>query len=745
MDRADRDRSGRPAPATAGTLDAGDQAPGTAGAGQAADTATGPAGGGPASRAESAPAEEVPAAQAGKATAGEATAGGAGTRRSRLRRAAGSIRRRLTGPAWPRRLTGAAWLRRPVTRQLTLLVFFLGAGVAVTLPLATYLTGSLPESRDTASYVWGFWWVAHQVTHLGNPWFTKYMAAPVGVDLGFHTLMPLPGLLFTPLTLAFGPSFSYNLMVTLLPGLLCYAMYRAARLWLRSATGAVAAGLFFGLSSMLTQQTWYHLNIALGALFLPLALEASVRLRRTPGRRQAIILGLVMGAAVLTDQESSVLAAIVVVLALVPWLLRRPSWARLWPVALAAVVGAVVASPQIVAMLQEIGQGGLTIKPQLLAVSYKQYGIGLPGMFTPTPRVANFGLGALAEPFLRGRDNEGMPMFGTVLTVLALGGLIASYRRRSAWLLAALWLGCAALALGTSLWIGKHQYLPLASMWNGVRVSDLMPYTWFVRIPGLSSFREADRLAILGLLPAALLAGAAVDWLRYHARPVLVLVLAAGVLEAGYAGNAKVGVMQTSYPAVDKAIAADHSKSVVLDLPFGLRGGIPVDGVPFFPQALVMATADGHPRSVGYSSRVPLPTINAINHHPFYADLILSQHQNPPKCPWWAGAAKAKGPCFEPPGVYPYDPLKVSEAQLDAAARDAARMHIRWAVVWKRNNSVTDFILPYLRETGFRFAYRTCGRDSVLVYERTTRPLGTPTKCPPLPRINGKVVTSAHN
>jgi len=407
-------------------------------------------------------------------------------------------------------------------------------------------------------------------------------------------------------------------------------------------------------------------------------------------------------------------------LVLLPWLLRRPSWARLWPVVLATVVGTVVASPQIIAMLQEIGQGGLTISPKLLAVSYKQYGIGLPGMFSPTPRVANFGLGALAGPFLHGRDNEGMPMFGTVLTVLAIGGLVASYRRRSAWLLAALWAGCAALALGTSLWIGKVQYLPLASVWNGVRVSDVMPYTWFVRIPGLSSFREADRLAILGLLPAALLAGAAVDWLRYHARPVIAVVAVAAIFEAGYAGNAKVGVMPTSYRPVDKAIAADHSGSIVLDLPFGLRGGIPVDGVPFFPQALVMATADGHPRSIGYSSRVPLPTIHAINRHPFYSYLILSQHQNAVKCPWWAAAPKSATACFEPPGVYPFEPLKITPEQLAAAREDAARMHIGWAVVWKRNNSVTDFILPYLRETGFRFAYRTCGRDSVLVYQRTS-------------------------
>src|SRR5215475_13311130 len=166
--------------------------------------------------------------------------------------------------------TGASWIRRiaahKAARHVALLLVFIAAGVAVTWPLATHLPGGrLPSSRDTASYVWGFWWVAHQVTHLGNPWFTDLMAAPVGVQLGFHTLMPLPSLLLTPVTLIFGPSASYNLLVLITPGLLCYAMYRAARLWIASAMGAIAAGAFFGLSAMLTQQDWYHVNIALGA------------------------------------------------------------------------------------------------------------------------------------------------------------------------------------------------------------------------------------------------------------------------------------------------------------------------------------------------------------------------------------------------------------------------------------------------------------------------------------------------
>ena len=699
MGPADQDRSGHPAAATAGTLDSGEQA---------------------------AEATGLTQGQA-EGTAGQAESGPAGARPSWLRAAVPHPRQAVTGSSGVRRV-----LRSPFARHAGILLCFIAAGVLVTLPLAANLAGRIPAARDPASYVWDFWWVAHQVTHLGNPWFTPLMAAPVGVQLGFHTMMPLPGLLFTPVTLAFGPAFSYNLWTVILPGLLCYATYRAARLWLRSATGAVGAAVFFGLSCMLTQQDWYHLNIALGAMFLPLALEASVRLRRTPGRRQAIILGLVMGVAVLTDQESALLASIVVALVLLPWLLRHPGWPRLWPVLLACVTGTVVASPQIIAMLQEIvgSHGGLSIDPKLLAVSYKQYGIGLPGMFTPTPRVTTFGLDPLAGPFLHGRDNEGMPMFGTTLTVLALLGLIASWRRRSAWQLAALWIGCAALALGTSLWIGKHQYLPLSSVWNGVRVSNLMPYTWFVRLPGLSSFREADRLAILGLLPAALLAGAAVEWCRYHAKPLLAVIAAAAILESGYSGTTpKVGSIPVSFPGVDRGILNDRSNSIVLDLPFGLRGGIPVDGVPFFPQALVMATEDGHPRSIAYTSRVPKPTINAINNHPFYAALIDAEHEVAQKCPWRpAGLPQALNSCDHPYGVVPPGPQvavnKVSEyltpKVLAAARADAARMNIRWAVVWKRNGSVSKFLLTFLNNTGFNFDYlqKIHGKDTVLVYKR---------------------------
>ena len=226
-----------------------------------------------------------------------------------------------------------------------LLAGYLVTGLAVTWPRVTYLAGRLPATRDAGGYVWDFWWVARQVSHLSSPWSTRYLAAPVGSDLSYHTLMPLPGLVMTPVTLAFGPSLTYNLLSILCPGLLCYVMYRAARLWLPTQLGAIAAGGFFGLSAILTWRSWYEVNLALGALFLPMALEAAVRLRRQPGRRQAIILGAVLGAAVLTDQESAVLATIVAALVLVPWLAWHPSVARLRAAALAGLAGLLAGSP----------------------------------------------------------------------------------------------------------------------------------------------------------------------------------------------------------------------------------------------------------------------------------------------------------------------------------------------------------------------------------------------------------------
>ncbi len=577
---------------------------------------------------------------------------------------------------------------RAALRHLVILAGYLAAGVAVTWPRAAYLVqGRLPDYLDVTSYTWDLWWVAHQVSHLGNPFFTRQMAAPAGVQLGFDTLIPLPGLVLTPVTLLFGPSASLSLLTIVIPGLACYTMYRAARLWLRSHTGAIAAGACFGLCSMLDWQDWYHIQLSAGMVLLPVTLEAAVRVRRS-GRPvpSALVLGLTLGASVLINQEIAIMALILAALTLVPWLLAEPSQAlaRLRVLAPGVLAAAVVACPELIAMGQQLAAGGAAVSPRLLASSDASYGTGLGQLFAPSPRMAGFGLPLFSS---YGPVGEGMPGYGVVLTVLAAAGLAASWRRGSARRLACLWLGCSALALGVTLYVGQHQYIPLRASWDGVRVSLLMPYTWLVRIPGLAAFRDAGRMALLGLVGAALLAGSAVEWLRWHLRPAklgvlaIACVAALGILEAGWAGSPGPGTMPTALPALDGPIAADHSGSIVLDIPFGLRGGLPLYGNRLANAALLIATADGHPRAISYTAWVPPPSIAAIARHPFYAQLVRVQN----------GA-------------------QVTAAQIAAARRDLSHLNIGWALVWQ---PVSPAVTSYLSASGFRLDYRA---DGVVVY-----------------------------
>ena len=584
----------------------------------------------------------------------------------------------------PGRLRAAAG--RPWAREVTVLAAFLAVGVAATWPLASYITGRLPLSRDVSIYVWDLWWVARQIIHLHNPWSTTYLAAPVGLQLGYHTLVPLLGVLVAPVTLTFGPSAAYNLLNIVVPGLACYAMYRAARLWLPTLAGAIAAGAFFGLSAMLTYQAWYHINISYGTVFLPMTLERAVRLRRDPTVGRGAILGVVLGASLLVNQESTVMALMLAALTLVPWLVGSGALStvlvRIKALAAAAVAGVVVASPQLVAMFQQARAGGNAATAASLG--YTRWVANLLSLFAPSPRLANYGLTAgLGHIYTSQTQLETLNTFGVVLSALAVFGLIVSWRRRSAWLLALLWLGGAALALGPTLYIGSHMYVPLAQTWGGVRVSLVMPYTWFLKAPGLSIFREADRLALLGLVGAALLAGAAVDWLaRRRAWPLILAVALLGGVEAGWSGTPDgVAAIPTTLAALDRPIAADHSGSIVVDVPFGLYNP-PFYGEPPTAQAILIATADGHPRAACYTSWVPTRTVTAFKHHPFYAQLTQAE------------VGRARTP-----------------AQVAAARADLRRLHVGWVLVWLPEPSPA--LLRYLAATGFRFSYRA---DGVSVY-----------------------------
>jgi hypothetical protein len=295
-----------------------------------------------------------------------------------------------------------------------------------------------------------------------------------------------------------------------------------------------------------------------------------------------------------------------------------------------------------------------------------------------------------------GPDSIVIAAFGVVLPALALFGIVVSWRRRHARSLALLWVACVILSLGSVVWVGSHYYVPLATVVHGVRLSMIMPFTWFTRIPGLSAFREANRFTELALVPLVLLAGTAVEWLRKHTGAGVIPVLVLALLETGWSGNPGIGSMPTSLPALDGPIAAQHTQSIVVDVPFGIRGGMPVIGDGFAPESMVLATADGHPLANALISRIPAGTLKGIEGSAFYAALLDAQG-----------------------GKH-----RTTNAQFRAAKLSARQMNVGWVLVWRRE----PHLLRLLQLSGFREAYQA---DGVLVY----RPARDVTRAANEPRL----------
>jgi hypothetical protein len=621
--------------------------------------------------------------------------------------------------AWPpdggrrrRRWVGA--VPRAVWIHLAVLLGYLVAGVAVNWTRALYLIHhEVPWSRDTGLYIWDFWWMARSVSHLASPYYSYLQAAPVGVPLAYHTMMPLPGVLMTPVTRIYGPAFTLNLLTVLAPGLTAYTMYRAARLWLPTQTGAIAAGAFFGLSTIVTWNDALEAQLMLGGIFIPMALEAAVRLRRRPDWRQAAILGVVMAAVLLTDQESAILAGFLATLALLPWLARRPSrggdplLVKARAAAISVAVFALIGSPQLLAMYQQGKAGDVTVPSGVLASDIAHSGANLQQIFAPSPRLGFFGLTGLQHYYYSsGGPNIAIVSYGVVVTALALLGLAVGWRRHGTRPLALLWLGATLLALGTTFSVSTSlRFVPLAEMWHGIRVSMLMPYTWLVRIPAFSSFREANRITELGMVAAALLAAAGVDWLRRRFAPAALVALALAVFEMGSSGATTALIaMPAGMPALDAPIRADHSGSIVVDIPVGVRSAVPLPGQgdQFNPEAQVLATEDGHPRTIAYVSRMSISYLNRIKAHPFYNYLLKLQNNDNPAL---------LGTLFGRPSQ--------GSPELAAARLDAHRMNVGWAIMWAPNQACQR----YLEAVGFRFAYRA---DGIPVYRLPPAGSGSP-------------------
>jgi len=101
---------------------------------------------------------------------------------------------------------------------------------------------------DPAQMIWCMEWWPYAILHRMNPFITHVVWAPDGFNLTWSASVPALSMLFSPVTLFFGPLASYNLAAIAGPAFSGWAGFLLCRYVAGSFGGAFAGGLLYAFS-----------------------------------------------------------------------------------------------------------------------------------------------------------------------------------------------------------------------------------------------------------------------------------------------------------------------------------------------------------------------------------------------------------------------------------------------------------------------------------------------------------------
>ena len=334
---------------------------------------------------------------------------------------------------------------------------------------------------DPQMFAWFFGWFPWAIGHGHNPIITHYLMAPKGANMLASTSVPLAAVALWPVTAAFGPIVSYNLLATMVAPLAGWSAFLVCRRFTPSVLGCAAAGLLYGFSPYMQAKSLSHMNLAI-AVFPVFALamlyELLVRQRRSPYRVGAL-LGAGTAAQLLLSSEllamtvimSGVFAAVLILFGRTTWRAHTPHALR--GLAAAAVVSLVLGGA--FAAIEIFGPRHVSglIQPRDTFVS-DLVGVFLPSKFQA---VSTPGIAAHVRHF-SGDNGE----FSTYLGVPLLAVLAIAYwrgrRKRVVQIAATMFVAAFVLSLGSTLHFdgGKLPVpLPWAALAHVPLVENILP------------------------------------------------------------------------------------------------------------------------------------------------------------------------------------------------------------------------------------------------------------------------------
>ena len=114
--------------------------------------------------------------------------------------------------------------------------------------------------------IWGLAWYPWAIAHHLNPLRTDFAWAPSGCMLAWATTIPGAALIMWPVTSAFGPIVSYNVLCLMTPALSAFTAFLLCRGITGDFRAALAGGFVFGFSTYVSGELLDHLSLAMGFL-----------------------------------------------------------------------------------------------------------------------------------------------------------------------------------------------------------------------------------------------------------------------------------------------------------------------------------------------------------------------------------------------------------------------------------------------------------------------------------------------
>jgi hypothetical protein len=315
--------------------------------------------------------------------------------------------------------------------------------------------------HDPRLFSWSLVWWPHALSTGENPLHTDLLWASTGVNLAWVTTIPGPSVLMWPVTEAFGPIVSLNLLQLAAPALGGWATFLVCRRVTGAFWPSLAGGYFFGFSTYLLNHMTGHPNLT---LVFPVPLAVYLVVRRVQDDIHPVIFVAAMAAdltllfSIFTETFATLAVfgsvALAGALAATGREMRLRLLGTIGLIALAYAVAAAVVLPYVLATLRDV--------PARQLASLETGSVDLMSFVVPrrTALVGGDAFRDITDRFTAPVVGDG-GYLGIPLIAIALSSAAAAWRRRSTWFLMGLAVVLAVVALGPVLHVAGRETIEL--------------------------------------------------------------------------------------------------------------------------------------------------------------------------------------------------------------------------------------------------------------------------------------------